>query len=800
MTRAAPVVSIPAHASAAASAPWIGPLALTALAYAAAGLLALPLAVPPHQAPLVGLAAGVALASVLVHGWRMLGGVAAGALALQLAIGASRGEPAALLVALSIALAAALQAAAGAALVRRFVDRPLTLAAPRDIAAFFACCAASSVVGATLASLALRSAAMVAPADGAASWAAWWIGDLAGLLVATPMVLTLIGRPRAEWAPRRLAVGLTLALAMLILALAVEETTRRTGAQSTAWMVAAIGVACAGALAALLLATTARARGLERALGERTEALRAEVAGREVAENALHASEARFRNVLDTVPIGVVYTDLAGRVLQSNPHYCELTGYDEGELARLDPAALTHPEDFANDQLLTAQLVAGEIPMYRRHKRCLNRAGEIVWVRSTVSLLRDAEQAPWRLVGVVEDITEHLRLEEAERAREAAELSNRAKSDFLSRMSHELRTPLNAMLGFAQLLEIDRRNPLTAGQRPWVAQIQQAGWHLLEMINDVLDLSRIDSGNLRLQTTTLELGELVDATTALVASDAAARGIRISQQLAPEASAVLGDATRVKQILTNLLSNAVKYNIDNGRVHVASRIAAPDVVEISVTDTGMGMTPEQMDELFRPFNRLGRERTALQGTGIGLVISRRLAELMGGSIRVKSVPGEGSSFILKLPKAIDPDTMPSSLDDLAALPADYHRRMVLYVEDNETNIEVMRGILAQRAQVQMEIAVSGLGGLGAIRERAPHLILLDMHLPDMSGLELLRHLKADPATSSIPVIVVSADATAQQVDAALDAGAVRYLTKPVGVNELLAAVDELLERMDTGFS
>jgi integral membrane sensor domain MASE1 len=266
MTRAAPVVSIPAHASAAASAPWIGPLALTALAYAAAGLLALPLAVPPHQAPLVGVAAGVALASVLVHGWRMLGGVAAGALALQLAIGASRGEPAALLVALAIALAAALQAAAGAALVRRFVDRPLTLAAPRDIAAFFACCAASSVVGATLASLALRSAAMVAPADGAASWAAWWIGDLAGLLVATPMVLTLIGRPRAEWAPRRLAVGLTLALTMLILALAVEETTRRTGAQSTAWMVAAIGVACAGALAALLLATTARARALKPAL------------------------------------------------------------------------------------------------------------------------------------------------------------------------------------------------------------------------------------------------------------------------------------------------------------------------------------------------------------------------------------------------------------------------------------------------------------------------------------------------------------------------------------------------------
>jgi PAS domain S-box-containing protein len=528
--------------------------------------------------------------------------------------------------------------------------------------------------------------------------------------------------------------------------------------------------------------------------------LRAEVAERHVAESALRASEQRFRNIIDNVPIGVVYTDLAGRVIQANPRYCELTGYDEGELTRLSPEALTHPEDLANDQLLTAQLVAGEIPMYRRHKRCLNRTGDVVWVRSTVSLLRDPNNQPWRIVGVVEDITEHLRLEEAERAREAAELSNRAKSDFLSRMSHELRTPLNAMLGFAQLLEIDRRHPLTAGQRPWVAQIQQAGWHLLEMINDVLDLSRIDSGNLRLQTGTLDLGEVVQATTALVASDAAKRGIRISQELAPEASAILGDATRVKQILTNLLSNAVKYNIDDGRVHVASRLAATDIVEVSVTDTGMGMTAEQMEELFRPFNRLGRERTALQGTGIGLVISRRLAELMGGSIRVKSVPGEGSSFILRLPKAIDPDTIPSSLDDFAALATDYHRRIVLYVEDNETNVEVMRGILAQRVQVQMEVATTGLGGLASVRERPPHLILLDMHLPDMNGLDLLRHLKADPATSSIPIIVVSADATAQQVDAALDAGAVRYLTKPVGVNELLATVDDLLDQMDTGFS
>ncbi len=273
----------------------------------------------------------------------------------------------------------------------------------------------------------------------------------------------------------------------------------------------------------------------------------------------------------------------------------------------------------------------------------------------------------------------------------------------------------------------------------------------------------------------------------------------LREELAPGTSAVRGDATRVKQILTNLLSNAVKYNIDDGRVHVASRLAAPDVVEISVTDTGMGMTPEQMEELFRPFNRLGRERTSLEGTGIGLVISRRLAEVMGGSIRVKSVPGEGSSFILKLPKAIDPDTVRSMLDEFESMPADYHRRIVHYIEDNETNVEVMRGILAQRQQVQMEVSMTGADGLAGVRARLPHLILLDMHLPDLHGLELLARLKADPATATIPVVVVSADATAQQVDAALDAGAVRYLTKPVAVNELLATIDDLLDRMDTGF-
>jgi PAS domain S-box-containing protein len=1039
---------------------WGVPLALTALAYLAVAAATIPIATAPACASPLYPAAGVALASVLAFGRRMLAGVLLGALAANLLLDDARGlhGAAAIGVPLALAFGASLQAGFAAALARRFARQPLTLTQPRDVAGFVAACTAGSIVAAGVAVLTLAAVGVLVPAKALTTWATWWIGDFAGLVIVTPIVLTLIGRPRGDWAPRRIAVGLTMTLVVAFLSLGIylggrwnderqralealrgvfsvnrhlsggemrrvtapwlgsrnvaamgwTERVRRdevaafeqhvraeggagyrvfdrsddppaparggadangsgsldaadvmairliepmagndaalgvnslsvaparaailqaidtgapaasasfrlaqqasddkragvviyqaiydgdpanavsrraavrgmvfvtlamdsqlaglagkvpdylrlcvveaeqgalrrhlsgppgceadasgpfardhsllfagrqwdlrvsadpddipNGARRNAWILSTVGLLSAAMLGVSLLITTGRTRRIESAVRERTAALRAEVGERHVAEMALRASEQRFRNILDNVPIGVVYTDLAGRVIQANPRYCELTGYSESELEALSPAALAHPDDLAADEMLTAQLIAGEIPMYRRHKRCFNRAGDVVWVRSTVSVLRDAQNEPWRIVAVVEDITEHLRLEDAERAREAAEASNRAKSDFLSRMSHELRTPLNAMLGFAQLLEIDRRHPLTPTQRPWVSQIQQAGWHLLEMINDVLDLSRIDSGNLRLQTTTLDLAELVEATTALVASDAAKRGIRISRELTPGTSAVLGDATRVKQILTNLLSNAVKYNIENGRVHIGSRLAGPDVIEVSVTDTGMGMTPEQMEELFRPFNRLGRERTALQGTGIGLVISRRLAELMGGSIRVKSVPGEGSSFILKLPKAIDPDTVRSSLDDLEALPADYHRRIVHYVEDNETNVEVMRGILAQRAQVQMEVSVTGLDGLAAVRARMPHLILLDMQLPDISGLELLRHLKADPATALIPVIVVSADATAQQVDAALDAGAVRYLTKPVAVNELLATIDDLLDRMDTGFS
>jgi CheY-like chemotaxis protein/two-component sensor histidine kinase len=331
-----------------------------------------------------------------------------------------------------------------------------------------------------------------------------------------------------------------------------------------------------------------------------------------------------------------------------------------------------------------------------------------------------------------------------------------------------------------------------------VSQIQQAGWHLLEMINDVLDLSRIESGNLRLSIEALDLHALLAATVTMVEADAKRRGIQITQDLGADATVLRGDATRVKQILINLLSNAVKYNADHGRIHIASRMSG-DAVEVIVTDTGLGMTPEQMGELFQPFNRLGRERSQQEGTGIGLVISQRLAELMGGTLRARSVPGEGSSFILALPAVSEPHSIRSDYTGLQTSTAEYHRRVVHYVEDNETNVEVMRGILAQRPQVIMDVSVTGLDGLAAIRSRRPDVILLDMHLPDISGMELLRHLKSDPATVNIPVVVVSADALASQIDAAREAGADRYVTKPVSVSEFLEVLDEVLGEAETRF-
>jgi len=1051
--------------------PWPADMLALALAYALTGWAALWLAIPPSYASPLYPSAGIALAAVLVHGMRMLPGVALGSLVVHLSIAADRGALGLPSLALSLWLccAAALQACVGALLVKRVLAPPLELTEPRHVARFFAFGALiACTVSSTLAVGALAITGTV-PSDAIAfTWWTWWGGDALGTLIAAPIVLTLIGKPRALWRARRLSVAVPLGLATLLAAMSIrqladwegerirsgferdasiagdvlaaqlqhplhaleamrglfvasgevsrseferasrawleapfapqaigfservsadriasfeaavraegepayhvfersadgvaravtdseamatryieplernraalglnalatpaardamlaagrsgraaasagfrlaQENGEQTGVvlyralyqgeprsederssrmrgvvfvalrmddalsqaaarlpsylrlclldtdpaavrgflaggagcndpeahglqyasrldfadrswqlrvsanealvpgggRRNAWLFSVVLLAATAVLGALLLTMSGRRRRVESAVDERTSELQREIGERSRTEGALRESEQRFRNILNHVPLGVVYTDLQGAIKESNPKFRELVGHGAEELHGRTPMEFVHPDDRLEDIELLGRLVRGEISVYRRQMRYVTRDKRILHARSIVSLLRDAQGEPHRVVGVVEDITERLRLEEAEAGRELAEAANRAKTEFLSRMSHELRTPLNAMLGFAQLLELDRQQALSGSQREWVGQIQTAGWHLLEMINDTLDLSRIDAGMLRLDIEPIDLRGAIAASLAMIDAPAKTRGITITQSLSDDASQVNADATRVKQIVTNLLTNAVKYNIDNGRIYLATRLAAGGNVELAVSDTGLGMSAEQLASLFQPFNRLGRERSAQEGTGIGLVISQRLAELMGGSLRARSTEGQGSSFILTLPPASGQETAPGDRR-LQELPrADYHQRVVHYIEDNETNAVVMEGILAQRPQVALKVSTTGLEGLSAIRAHPPSLILLDMHLPDIEGLQLLRMLKDDLATATIPVVVVSADAVAARVKAALDAGAEFYLTKPVNVAELLRLVDDLLEHRDTLF-
>jgi len=577
------------------------------------------------------------------------------------------------------------------------------------------------------------------------------------------------------------------------------------GDRGTAWLFSLSGLAAAAMMGALLLTVTGRTRRIESAVEQRTAQLREQISEREQAEAALRVSEQRFRGIFNSVPLGVVYTDLQGRIEQFNEAFRLLMQRPDDAINGHGMPEFTHAEDHAEDVRLRTALSRGELPVVRRRKRLLKPDGTPFWVEATVTLLRADDGEPARLVAVIEDIGEHLRLEAAERDRDRAEAANRAKDEFLSRMSHELRTPLNAMLGFAQLLGMDRQQPLGARQGEWVSQIQHAGWHLLEMINEVLDLSRIESGTLSLRIEPQPIAPLLDAALSMVEVQARTRDVSLVQRASFGNDArVLGDATRLRQVLLNLLSNAIKYNREGGSVLMSARVRESSslgraALEIAISDTGLGLTDSQLAHLFEPFNRLGREGSGTEGTGIGLVISKLLVERMGGTLGVASEAGRGSTFTVLLPLAESGDDGRPSTEPASLSQPDYHARHVLYIEDNEVNIEIMRGMLAQREQVRLQIARNGLDGLASVRTSPPDLVLLDINLPDIDGLTLLTHLQADPATSAIPVVIVSADAMPAQIAKALSAGARHYLTKPLAAPALLAVIDEFLQQADTRF-
>ncbi|HET6910753.1 MAG TPA: ATP-binding protein [Mycobacteriales bacterium] len=379
-------------------------------------------------------------------------------------------------------------------------------------------------------------------------------------------------------------------------------------------------------------------------------------------------------------------------------------------------------------------------------------------------------------------------------ARATAEAANRSKDEFLSRMSHELRTPLNAILGFGQLLSLDELNE---SQAESVDQILKGGRHLLDLINEVLDIARIETGTLPLSPEPVLVSEVVADSLTLMQPLAAHRRLRLNaDRPSPAQLHVLADRQRLKQILLNLIGNAIKYNHDGGSVTVSFERGDDDQLRIHVTDTGPGIRPEQLPRLFVPFERLGAERSDVEGAGVGLALSRRLAEAMGGTLEVSSAHGEGSRFTTTLRIVDGPldqyEKNVSPADGLEPGTPESPRHKVLYIEDNISNVRLVERIMERRPEVELIPAMQGSLGITLAREHQPALILLDLHLPDINGDAVLRQLREGPVTAHIPVIIVSADATPGQVRRLLDEGATAYLTKPFDVETLLQALDDAL--------
>ena len=512
------------------------------------------------------------------------------------------------------------------------------------------------------------------------------------------------------------------------------------------------------------------------------------------------------RSLIESNVDALMATDPAGIITDVNKQMEALTGCTRDELIGAPfKDYFTDPE--RAEAAINLVLSAKKVTDYELTARARDGRETVVSYNATTFYDRDR-----KLQGVfaaARDVTERKRLDqvlqeknvELESARFVAEKANLAKSDFLSSMSHELRSPLNAILGFAQLMESGSPPP-TPTQRASIDQILQAGWYLLELINEILDLALIESGKLSLSLEPISLPEVLLDCQAMIEPQAQKSGIRISFPQFDALYFINADRTRMKQVLINLLSNAIKYNRPGGTVEVTCRAVTAQRLRISVQDSGEGLSADKLAQLFQPFNRLGQEAGAEEGTGIGLVVSKRLVGLMAGEIGAQSIVGVGSVFWIELNQAAALQLPPAADEPLALLQARVQDgaalRTLLYVEDNRANMQLVEQLIARRPDMRLLSAGDGTRGIALARIHQPDVILMDINLPGISGIQALKILREDPATRHIPVLALSANAMPRDIEKGLEAGFFRYLTKPIRVNEFMEALDTALEVAQTG--
>jgi PAS domain S-box-containing protein len=520
-------------------------------------------------------------------------------------------------------------------------------------------------------------------------------------------------------------------------------------------------------------------------------------------EAALRESESRQVRIIQASSDGIWewYADRGGFHFS---HRCwELLGYEdvddvltEGEDRLKIWRRHIYPQDLSKFDTALVEHMAGHAPFDVEY-RLVSTQGEIRWIRGRGRAVFNDQGEPIMMSGSNMDITEVKRAEERViQAKEQAEQANRAKSEFLSSMSHELRTPLNAILGYTQLFEYDGN--LKSQQIENVREIRKAGEHLLQLINDVLDLAKIESGNMTVSLEPVLVSRLIEECFTLVQPQADAKGVRLSVLLAEFSNTyVIADHVRVKQALLNLLSNAVKYNFVGGEVEV--KLSAPQAqqLRISVRDTGRGIPLLRQSEVFQPFNRLSAENTNIEGSGVGLVITKQLVEMMQGSLDFISAEGMGTTFWMDFPMATEWNEESivrtvSGKDYTPAILNVQRQCRVLYVEDNPTNIRLLQQIFARYPQLDLEVAEEAFLGIYKARSMHPDLVILDINLPGMDGYDVLSVLKNDPLTSSIPVIGLSANAMPYDIERGRNSGFYDYLTKPVDIHRLIDVFNNLL--------